>query len=291
MPAGRWIVNAPSALELGGSTREVHFHIVAEGFCWLKLDNQKIELEPGDVVALPLGSAHQLGAGRNGSSLSPFDDLKSNYDGSIPTLQYGDATNRARIFCGYLNCDALDFGPIKSAMPTILHVRTVNSSEANWLRTIVLQVMTEFDRPSPGCGAMLERLTELMFVELLRRQMTGARGLGSGWMAAIADPVVGKCLSAIHESPESQWTIDSLAKTARASKSVLWERFQRFLGVSPIQYVRDWRLHLATLQLTGSPVGISEIAYQAGYSSEATFNRAFKKQYGLPPGAWRASRI
>ena len=131
----------------------------------------------------------------------------------------------------------------------------------------------------------------MMFLELLRREIAKFEASGSGFMAAVADPVVSRCLARIHDAPMKEWTIDELARIAGTSRSVLIERFKNLLGASPIGYIRDWRLHLASLRLLQSSLSIAEIAFETGYSSEAAFNRAFKRAYDEPPAAWRASRV
>ncbi|MGD9671769.1 MAG: AraC family transcriptional regulator [Hyphomicrobiaceae bacterium] len=291
MPTGDWRVDAPQSMGMDTHTlRFVPFHILVHGHCWLKLHGVPTELAPGDIIAFPRGTAHQLGAGSGGRHLSPLADLPPPPPMGVPLLKYGDAPTQVRMMCGYLECEALDFRPIRDVLPELLMVRTSEDLGAAWLGASIAQIVAEVDGPSAGGRTVLERLTEMMFLELLRREIARHELSAHGWMTAVADSKIGKCLSRIHESPMMDWTIEDLASLAGTSRSVLIERFQRLLGVSPIEYVRDWRLHLASLQLLNSNRSIAEIAYDTGYSSETAFNRAFKRTYGEPPASWRKAR-
>ncbi len=290
MPEGDWRVEAPQAMGMDtGRLRVVPFHIVVEGCCWLSIGDDRRELEAGDVIAFPRGAAHELGAGDGRLLLRPLADLAAARADGIPTLSYGEAPGRVRMMCGYLECDALDFQPIRDVIPDLILVRTA-AEEAGWLAASIRQIVAEVEQPSPGGRTALERLTEMMFLELLRREIARREASRSGFMAAVADPAVSRCLAAIHAAPAKDWSVDELAGVAGTSRSVLIGRFNDLLGASPIGYVRDWRLHLASLRLSQSSETIAGIAFEAGYSSEAAFNRAFKRSYGEPPAAWRQSR-
>lgn len=291
MPAGDWRIDAPKSMGMDtGMLRFVPFHIIVEGQCWLTIHDRRLALAPGDVIAFPRGAAHQLGVGECGRLINPLADLPTASSTGIPLLRYGDGPDRVRMMCGYLECDALEFRPIRDVLPELLMVSTADDAGAGWLAASIAQIVTEVDRPSAGGRTVLERLTEMMFLDLLRREISRCDMSGSGWMAAVADPAVSTCLTMIHQDPMSDWTIDELARRAGTSRSVLIDRFKALLGASPIGYIRGWRLHLASLRLLESNLTISEVAYEVGYASEAAFNRAFKRAYGEPPAAWRKAR-
>ena len=138
-----------------------------------------------------------------------------------------------------------------------------------------------------GGLSMLERLTEISFIELLRHQIIATRSQPGGWLAALADPALGKCLLLIHDNPGREWSVDSLSAASGLSRSTLTERFETMLNTSPMRYVREWRLFLASLALSTTTKRIAAVAYDAGYGTEAAFNRAFARAYGVPPAAWR----
>jgi AraC-like DNA-binding protein len=146
---------------------------------------------------------------------------------------------------------------------------------------------SEADAPQTGSLSMIERLTEVSFIEVLRQHIVAARPGSLGWLAAVAEPALGRCLALIHEDPRREWSVQSLAAGCGLSRSRLAERFEAVLGTSPMRYLRDWRLCLASIELATTGKSIAVIAYEAGYGTEAAFNRAFSRTYGTPPATWR----
>ncbi len=286
-PSGDWETDGKPRLaamaKSGGST--VPFHIVVEGSCWLKMGAIETELRAGDVVAFPFGTGHQLGAGDGGILVTPVADLPPKPWRELPIMHYGDGSRQVRLLCGYLNCDALNFGPLRQAMPELLHARTAEAGESDWLRATIAQIVAEADRPRSGGLSMLERLTEIIFIELLRHHMN--EGEQRGWLAALADAALSRCLAIIHQDPSKDWTVADLSGASGLSRSALTDRFETVLGTSPMRYVRDWRLYLASAELGTTAKPIAAIAFDAGYGTEAAFNRAFSRAYGAPPAAWR----
>lgn len=286
--AGAWHTDDKPALgNLGSGLRDtMPFHIVVEGSCWMRMDGREHILAAGDVVAFPFGSGHQLGAGSGGHMIAPVRDLPPKPWRDLPVLHYGTGGPRVRLLCGYLQCDALSFRPLRQALPTLLHVRTRGAEGAGWLRATLAQMVAEADQPRGGGVAMLERLTEIVFIELLRHHIA-TRPMNSGWLAALGDPALARCLALIHEAPARNWSVPALAAASGLSRSTLAERFETILDTSPMRYLRDWRLCLASVALATTGRNIAAIAVEAGYSTEAAFNRAFSRIYGMPPAAWR----
>lgn len=262
------------------------FHIVAEGSLWLKMHGRLIDLQEGDILAFPDSASHFLGVGEGSREYSPGDDLPPRPWNAIPMLQYGTGERTVRMLCGYLQSEVVRFRPLMDALPPLIHVRG-RTEDAGWLPATIRQIVTEVDNPSAGGLSMLERLTELAFIELLRREIRAARPEATGWLAALADPQLRRCLSMIHASPAQDWTLPGLATAAGLSRSALVDRFESVLNTSPIRYLRDWRLYLASVALTTSERSVAAIADEAKYGTEAAFNRAFSRAYGSPPAAWR----
>lgn len=290
MPTGEWQTDGrPRLGELaGGGAHAIPFHIMVEGTCWLRMDDRETILVAGDVVAFPFATAHQLGAGSNGRLITPVDDLPPKPWREVPVLQYGPGSSRrVRLLCGYLQCDAMNFRPLRNALPSLLHVRTRGAAETEWLRATIRQITVEVDNPRAGSVSMLERLTEIIFIEVLRHRIVVAGDVQSGWLAALADPSLGRCLALIHDDPRLSWTVQRLANASGLSRSTLTERFETMIGTSPMRYVRDWRLCLASMALGTTRKAISAVAHEAGYGTEASFNRAFARAFGVPPAAWR----
>lgn len=266
----------------------IGFHIVAAGPCWVDLRGQRTALQTGDIAAFPFGTPHMLGAGDGGRLIDPGGDLPAQPWPATPIMHYPDRGPQVRILCGYVQCEATGFGPFRQALPEFIHLRTLDDASADWLAATVKQIVTEVDQPQPGGGPILERLTEIAFLEILRRQFQTPAP--RGWLAAIVDPSLARALGALHADPKADWTLDDLAERGGISRSALVTRFADLLGISPMRYLRDWRLFLAAQELVSTANAIIAIATEAGYGTEAAFTRAFRRTYGTPPAEWRRAR-
>ncbi|WP_332686929.1 AraC family transcriptional regulator [Devosia sp.] len=264
------------------------FHIVVEGDCWLTFDGETRAVEAGDVLVFPFADGHRLGSGRGGQTVSPMVELPPQPWSALPVMQYGDEdAERVRILCGFVSIGAMGFAPLRHAMPRLIHINTRGANDADWLGTMIRQMMAEIDSRRPGSLTMLERLTELVFLELLRLRIVNREKGITGWLAALADPALGRCLALVHTEPERAWTVETMASQSGLSRTALADRFVALLGTTPMRYVRDWRLYLASVALTTTTQPIAAIGFAAGYGTEAAFNRAFARAYGMPPAAWR----
>jgi AraC-like DNA-binding protein len=214
--------------------------------------------------ALHLGDAQRTIAGRDG------------------------AHEPAELVCGFLGCDARPFNPLLAALPRMLHVQL--GGEASWVGQVLRIAADESHRRSPGGEAVLERMSEMMFIAVLRRFVDTLPDGQTGWLAGLRDPGVGRALALLHQRPGDPWTLESLGESAGLSRSVLHERFVHFIGQPPIQYLASWRMQLAAARLRDSDAKLIEIALDVGYESEAAFSRAFKRVLGAAPGAWRRAR-
>jgi AraC-like DNA-binding protein len=158
---------------------------------------------------------------------------------------------------------------------------------SRWLATTLRFTVSEALAARPGNAAMLARLTELMFVEIIREYMQRLSPNEQGWLAAFRDPHVGNALRLLHENPMRPWTVDALAHEVASSRTALAQRFRRLLGEPPMKYLSAWRMHLAKQMLRDRGDNIQAIAERIGYESQPAFNRAFKKATGRPPATWR----
>jgi AraC-like DNA-binding protein len=290
MPEGDWETGAAPALgklAKGGSSGVIPFHILVQGECWMKMDGRHWDLVAGDVLAFPFGTGHQLGAGKGGRLIAPIADLPPKPWRDMPILRYAGEGRKMRMLCGYLVCDAISFRPLRDALPTLMMVRARDAADGGWLRATIDQIVAEVDRPRSGGLSVLERLTELTFIELLRHQIIAAKSASTGWLAALADPALARCLALIHNESKHSWSVEDLSAASGLSRSSLTERFNAVLDTSPMRYLREWRLCEASVALRTTARPIAAIAYDAGYADEAAFNRAFSRAYGAPPAAWR----
>jgi transcriptional regulator GlxA family with amidase domain len=151
--------------------------------------------------------------------------------------------------------------------------------------------LQETESPRAGGETILSKLSELMFLQAVRQHIDSLPSESTGWLAALRDRNIGDALRLMHGAPAENWTLDSLAREVGLSRSVFAERFALIMGTPAMHYLSNWRLQLAAKLLERQSMSIAQAAAEVGYESEAAFNRAFKKQVGAPPGAWRRARI
>ena len=270
---------APHAREM------LPFHLVTRGPIWFEVAGaEPVLLNDGDIIVMPHGTSHSL-MDRPGSPPIPVGELEHAFSGPVPTLQWGgDEGPTSEAFCGFFHSSSQLFNPLIDALPDVLvipHDPDAKSSVASMLRGAFEDTFAE----RPGATALVERLTELLFLEIAQRHLTDGR-LG-GLIGGLSDPLVARTLGLIHDEPGRHWTIEMLSEKVGASRSMLSERFTSLVGLSPIRYLSAWRMELAAQRLSETQDAIAEVAVAAGYESEAAFNRAFKRHTGDPPGNWR----
>lgn len=266
----------------------IPFHIVAEGGCWLELKGHAPAwLEAGDAVLLPYGDVHVL-RGREAASPAPATELLPPPPWpDILRVRHGGDGARTRIVCGFVQCDELLFHPLLRHLPALMHAGPRRNPDAEWLASTIRHTAQEACGADPGARSMLPRLTELMFVEILRRHMQALAADEVGWFAAANDPVVGSALKCLHRAPLDDWSVARLARQVGVSRTALGGRFRHFLAMPPMRYLTSWRLHLAAQRLKTTDAPLKGIADETGYESEAAFSRAFKRHFGVAPAEWR----
>lgn len=292
-----WSVSAPAfaelaqALPMSPGQHLIPFHVIATGGCWLTLPgSQPLWLKRGDAVLLPYGDSHALG-GRDATPAVGVGQLLPRPPwNEMPCVEHGGRGAATRIVCGFLQCDEWLIHPLLRHLPPVLHVRPGRGAGDRWLATTLRRTASEAGQPTPGSRTMLPRLTEVMFVEILRKHMQGLSDDEVGWFAACNDAVAGAALGLLHEAPLDDWSVERLARRVGVSRTVLVERFKRFLEHPPMRYLARWRLQLAAQELRATALPVKTIADRIGYESEASFSRAFKRHFGLPPSDLRGSR-
>lgn len=291
-----WALAVPDSKEstprlLPSAARLVLFHVVISGRCWIAVEGKgPLWLETGDAVVLPHGSAHQMGGGSNVSATPVMSLLPPSSEEGFPPLVHGGGGSGVTLLCGFLGCDRPIFDPLLACLPSLIVARRTGPGE-DWLDTTVRYMLREAGaRPRLGGRSMQMRLTEILFVEVLRRHLEELPQSETGWIAALRDPQIARAVGEIHADPSREWTVTDLARCAGVSRSALADRFTRLVGQSPIEYLTRWRLQLAARLLRAEDASIAEIAGRVGYESEAAFHRAFKRYVGSTPATWRRAR-
>ena len=271
-----------------GAPHIVVYHFVVEGTARARVeDGPDVELSPGDIVMFPHGDPHHLGAGQRTPPLENAVLLQRIAAGDLSPMQAGGGGAITRFVCGYLTLDPLLCGPILESLPPLLKVNVRTDRAGQWLEQSILHLLDEAASNRAGSDAMLAKLSEALFVDTVRRYVADLPDQTTGWLAGARDPVVGRSLALLHRQPEHAWTIAELATTVGVSRSALVARFTRYVSDPPMAYLTGWRLRLAAQALTSSSKGVADLAAAVGYESEAAFNRAFKRAFGVPPARYR----
>jgi AraC-like DNA-binding protein len=294
-----WAAEAPESTAFAsylarGDVHVVEFHVVVQGACWAGIvDGPATRLETGDVIVFPHGDAHVLSSAPG--MRAPFElALYDQRPRALPIAlrNGGEGAVETRVICGFFTCDRQPFNPLIAALPRVLHDSASGRRglDGAWIARFIEQAVAESSRQRPGNQALLTKLSELMFLDVVRRYLSALPDGHTGWLAALRDPLAGRAISLMHDRPEHPWTVEELARASGASRSLLAERFTEVVGMAPMQYLAQWRIQVAAGLLAESEHAVAEIAAKVGYESEAAFNRAFKKAVGMPPGTWRRDR-
>src|SRR5579885_1132260 len=264
------------------------FHLVAAGECTIEAaTGERKKVSAGDILLLPFADAHKFWNGEFSEMAFAPDLMRASRMKGVWNITHGGGGSETRLVCGFIESSEFRFTPVFRSLPTWRVDRTSDDKVEALLASTVREILTLTDAAVPGTELMLGRLMELLFVEVLRRYAERLPAGERGWFAALNDPVVGRALQLVHRDPARRWTVESLAREAGTSRTVLTERFNAVLGQAPIEYVTGWRMQLAAERIRNSNDGLASIAADIGYESEAAFNRAFKRVTGMTPGRWR----
>jgi len=288
-----WCVESHSGHEssgmFGGLDHIVFFHIITEGRCKVRLaaGGETLEAAAGDLILMPQDDTHLLGSDLQLAPVDADSLVRPAPPGGMLTMGYEGGGEETSLMCGFLSCDRQLSRPLLDALPRLVRVPLGDGPGAAWLMSLLRRGAQENSAPGPGSGTLLAKLAELLFVEAMRRYIDALPEQQTGWLAGLRDRYVGRALSLMHGRPAHDWTVDDLAEQVGLSRSALAQRFANLLGAPPMQYLTRWRLVLAAAALRSGDRAIARVAEESGYDSESAFNRAFKREFGMPPAAWR----
>jgi AraC-like DNA-binding protein len=302
---GDWVAEAPTSRHIAKAVMPdaehvMEYHVLTSGECWVGLIGEPaIKLKRGDVVLLAQGDAHVVSSApgmRADTAVDSYFEMGRNhrpfrihYETAGPVMLDIDAGRplkcAATFVCGFIGCDRKPFNPLITALPRLLHLPAEGrSAQSEQFATFAAE---ESAAQRPGSEALLERLSETMFVDAIRRHVAQLPERSTGWLAGLRDRYVGRALALLHERPAAPWTIEDLSSQVGLSRSALHERFVALVGQPPVQYLTNWRMQLASRLLLDGRATVANVAADVGYHSEAAFARAFKRLVGMPPAAWR----
>ncbi|MES2480503.1 MAG: AraC family transcriptional regulator [Pseudomonadota bacterium] len=287
-----WCVNAPRGSDFATilcprAGNLAILHMVLEGRCWIQLHGgDPIALEAGDAVVMPHGDSHLIGSGLRHTAI----DLDHVVQVKLPELnliRYGGDGDRSVVVCGWFAYEREVSNPLVAALPNIFRSPVGRRPSGPWMEQSIRYALGEAGSSQPGSGAVAAKVAESLFVEALRGYVESLPPQRTGWLAGLRDQHVGRCLGLMHTQPSRAWSLEALADEANTSRSVLVERFNDLVGMPPMQYLKHWRLSVAARLLCNERSSIVRVAEAVGYESEASFSRAFKREYRVSPGQWR----
>ena len=271
-----------------GAGHLIIYHLLTEGRASARLlDGERISLEAGDIVIFPHGDAHIIENGPPTKSVDIAKELARIVSQGLKLARLGGGGDVTRFVCGYMACEPQLSQVFLSGLPSLFKVSIRNDASGRWLENSIRFSVNEADASRAGGEAVLAKLSEVLFVETLRAYIAHLPADQTGWLAGARDSEVGKTLALMHRNPAHPWTIASLAKESGLSRSVLAERFRHYLDEPPMAYLTRWRLQLGAQMLASTSYSVAQIASEVGYESEAAFNRAFKREFTVPPARFR----
>jgi AraC-like DNA-binding protein/mannose-6-phosphate isomerase-like protein (cupin superfamily) len=265
----------------------IAYHYILSGRVLLQMAGQEpVAIEDGEIVVFPSNDGHKIGSDL---SLEPLDArqlVQPPTAGSMARIVHGGGGDTTHIMCGFLGTDAPN-DPVIEILPNLLKLAVKHGSLGDWIETSLRFAAQEMAAGRPGSPAILAQLAECLFMEAVRRYVESLPPIQRGWLAGLRDPVVGRALTLLHARKDYRWTADELAREVSLSRSAFADRFTRIMGEPPIRYLARQRMQYAARLLRTSHATVAQIAFEAGYESEAAFNRAFKRELGVPPAIWR----
>ena len=264
----------------------IGYHYVVAGRLKLAVEGgAPVELEGGDVVLLPHNEAHRMGSSLDIEAISG-SDLPHVESQGLTQIRYGGGGEVTHIVCGFMGTDSGSH-PLFDALPRVLTFKTDASAAGEWIKSSFTYAAREVAAGRAGTATVLSKLSELLFVEAVRGYLEELPAGRKGWLAGLRDPVVSRALTQMHARLAHAWTVDEMASVAFLSRSAFAERFTDLMGMPPMRYLALSRMQVAAQRLREGHQSIAQIALDVGYDSEAAFTRAFKREQGVAPGAWR----
>jgi AraC-like DNA-binding protein len=266
----------------------IAYHYVTHGRVLLQIANeQPIHIEAGEVVVFPTNDKHRLGSDLSVKAVNAKELVLPPANGTLARIEYGGGGERTHIMCGFLGTDAPN-DPVIGILPSVLKLDAAQGTSGDWIESSLRFAAREMAEGRTGSLAILAQLAECLFMEAVRRYVDSLPPPQRGWLGGLSDPVVGRALSLLHTRRDYPWTLEELAGHAGLSRSTFAERFTRLMGEPPMRYLAKQRLRFAAQKLRTAHESVAQIAFETGYDSEAAFSRAFKREFGVPPAAWRA---
>jgi AraC-like DNA-binding protein len=273
----------------GVPSRDVSaFHLVTEGACWLEVDDvdNPVHLGPGDVVVLMSGRGHRVRDDLS-SPVEWLDDILSYAPPVEGRLRYGGSGPRTELICGGFMVEGAPASPLLAALPPVLRLEGNDPATADWLDALLTMLRVETAVPRSGADVVLARLADVVITQTIRGYLESFTEGDRPPVGGLRDPRIAKAIRLAHTNPAHPWTVDELAAEVAMSRSAFASTFRHLTGETPMRYVTRCRLALAASYLAEGGLSVFEVARRSGYDSEASLAKAFSRNFGMAPGAYR----
>src|SRR5438477_10574988 len=277
---------------LGPASHLILYHYVVEGELRIRVDGEDGEdlvLGAGDVVLLPRNDLHLVGSDLSLPPVAGSDIIQPHRDGGLFSIHHGGSGRRTLMICGFLGCDGAADNPVISTLPSLLKLDAEQGGAAEWIRSTFQYAAEEVAAGRPGSETVRAKLSELLFIEAVRRYAEALPQGQTGWLAGLREPHVARALALMHRDINRRWTVDDLSREVGLSRSALADRFISLIGMPPMHYLASWRMQVATQKLRNTSASLAQVAVIVGYDSEAACSRAVKQAFGAAPATWRRS--
>lgn len=274
---------APWGMSLS-KLKNPRFHIALNGDCYIGVDDMNdkvINLQHMDIVMLPHGEMHWI-ADQPGRKLTPSEQAGDACELGMPLFQNGEITNK--LICGLIDYEKDILHPILDALPSALHFSGIKQNDPIWMT--VLLIDAEMEKEQTSLTSIIDRLTEVFFMQLLNIHMSDNKEI-TGFFAALNDKRIHRALELIHRNPQRQWTLELLVDKVNMSRATLVRQFNNTVGVPPMTYLLNWRMTKAYHLLKQSNSTVEQIADEVGFSTARTLTKAFQRHYGMTPSELR----
>ena len=280
--------SSPWGIDLPAFPGSMIFHIVTSGEAIIERPgHQPVVLRQGGMALVPHGEGHIL-RGKQDAQAQPLFDIPVNkLSERYEVMRFGGGGEVTRMLCVLVKLEDTSAEHLLPLLPPVMTLDAWDDQADGWLHNTLRFMVREAHEMRPGSEAVITRLSDILVIQMIRDWIDRLGDAATGWLAALRDPMIGRAMTAIHDGPHKPWSVESLAEVACMSRSGFAARFNELVGEPTMKYVTRWRMQVARQQLRDTTDPVGKIAIDSGYESEASFCRAYKRQFGEPPGAIR----
>lgn len=269
------------------------FHFAHRGSCLIRVDgaDEVVDLAQGDLVIIPHGAPHALYCGHDPeTTIMPLDVVLelSGFDGSGVLVYGGDEEpqSETQLICGHFSFDPRSKHILMERLPPYIHLKNYGENAGRWMEATLRMIGEEAGTQKMGGDLIALKMSEAILAQAIRSFIEGSEAAEWG-LGAFSDKNLSRAMDAFHKDPAANWTVETLAQAAGMSRTSFAVQFQKMMTMTPIEYVTRWRMEVAKNVLRQQGTSLTEAAESAGYASDSSFARVFKKETGMTPAEFR----